>query len=579
VAIDFNSASFRAAQSDLTVAISPLGLVELADEEFEVHGPRLNRYASNWAWYLGHHWGYRREVGEPQLTFNYCRALSDFTTNFTFGRGVTFRTPDETEGIVPARLRRIWELDNDKEALLWEIGQLGSVSGDVFIKVAYEEPWVDPIGRPHPGRVRIIPLNPAHCFPEFHPHDRSRMIRFKLKYRFWGTSAEGTRQVFTYTELITEGFIEEYVNDEIIDQRPNPLGVIPIVHVPNLPISGSPWGLSDLSDITTLNREYNEKATDISDIINYHAAPVTVITGAKASQLEKGPKKVWGGLPKDANVFNLELGANLAAPIEYLNMLKTAMHEMTGVPENALGQMVPISNTSGVALAIQYQPMMQRYQLKKIQYGKAFQRVNELIMLTLALKEPELLQWNPEEDEELKEGQLSVLDPLDPITYQTTCHWPAPLPVDQLVALNEIQLKMGLGLESKRGALRDLGYDFVDEKMAEIFQELIEDAIDQGALEMLKSQIATMVMQATGMGPMAPPGEEAGGPAVNSAGGGEVTSAGQPGPGATTAGPAGLPFGGSPIGADSQKLLTELMTKAFGTKLAQRRSPESDQGD
>ncbi len=42
---NFASPSYRAASSDLTVAISPLGLVELADEEFEVHGPRLNRYA------------------------------------------------------------------------------------------------------------------------------------------------------------------------------------------------------------------------------------------------------------------------------------------------------------------------------------------------------------------------------------------------------------------------------------------------------------------------------------------------------------------------------------------------------
>lgn len=49
--IDFWSASHRASSSDLTVSVSPLGLVELADEEFEVHGPRLNRYSSAWAWY------------------------------------------------------------------------------------------------------------------------------------------------------------------------------------------------------------------------------------------------------------------------------------------------------------------------------------------------------------------------------------------------------------------------------------------------------------------------------------------------------------------------------------------------
>jgi hypothetical protein len=47
MAIDFHSPSYRAGGSDLTISISPLGLVELADEEFEVHGPRLNRYAHN----------------------------------------------------------------------------------------------------------------------------------------------------------------------------------------------------------------------------------------------------------------------------------------------------------------------------------------------------------------------------------------------------------------------------------------------------------------------------------------------------------------------------------------------------
>lgn len=52
---EFMSASMRAAGSDLTIAISPLGLIELSDEEFEVHGPRLTRYAQNWAFYLGHH--------------------------------------------------------------------------------------------------------------------------------------------------------------------------------------------------------------------------------------------------------------------------------------------------------------------------------------------------------------------------------------------------------------------------------------------------------------------------------------------------------------------------------------------
>jgi len=77
MSMTFYSPSMRAAASDLAIAISPLGLVELSDEEFEMHGPRLNRYAEYWAWYLGHHWGTRREFGDPQLTFNYIKAFAD----------------------------------------------------------------------------------------------------------------------------------------------------------------------------------------------------------------------------------------------------------------------------------------------------------------------------------------------------------------------------------------------------------------------------------------------------------------------------------------------------------------------
>jgi hypothetical protein len=522
MSLNFYPSSYRAAASDLTVAISPLGLVELADEEFEVHGPRLNRYASNWAWYLGHHWAYKRELGDPQLTFNYVKAFSDYLVNFTFGKGVDFGTPEATQGILPYLLKRSWEQDNDKMTTLWEIGQHGVVSGDVFVKVAYEEPFVDPAGRPRPGRFRILPLNPAYCFPEWHPHDRTRMIRFKLKYKFWGTAADGARQVFTYTEILTEDMIEEYINDERIDQRPNPLGEIPVAYTQNIPVASSPWGLSDITDIVSLNREFNEKATEVSDIINYHGSPVTVIIGAKASNLEKGPKKVWTIGTKDARIENLSMDTNFAGIMGYMEMLKQAMHEMTGVPAQALGQMQPISNTSGTALSVQYQPLMQKYMLKKIQYSRLFKRINELIILHAAVKEPQSLQYNPfVATVPLRPGQYEVIDPADPASYQTTVHWPEPLPVDTLIKINEIQARMAMGLESKRGALRDMGEMFPEQKMAEINDEMIEDMKEQAAMNLIQAQAAQFIIQATGMTqdgqPLILPGQDMGDGSVSPA--------------------------------------------------------------
>lgn len=563
MSMDFYSASYRASSSDLAVAISPLGLVELADEEFEVHGPRLNRYAACWAWYLGHHHSQRREMGEQNMTLNYTRTMSDYITNFCFGKQIQFHCPEQNAAIIPRLLHDVWEVDNNKAHIMWEMGQLAGVTGDCFVKIAYEEPYVDPLGITMPGRVRVIPINPAHAFPEYHPHDRERLSRFKLKYRFWGTAPEGTRQVFTFTEILTDEMVEQYINDELIDQYPNPIGKIPVVHIPNITISSSPWGQSDIWDIISLNREMNEKMTEVSDIINYHAAPVTIITGAKASQLERGARKLWAGLPKDANVFNLESKGEMMGALEFIKFIKMTMHEITGVPESALGQTQPISNTSGVALAIQYQPMMNRYLMKKIHFSKGLEKVNELIIRTCAVHRPEALEWNGDNSATPERDQLTVLDPTNYSTYVTTCHWPEPLPVDVIIKLNEIMVKMDMGLESKRGALRLLGEEFPNEKMAEIFEELRDDAFDQGALDMLKAQIAAAVVSMTGM----IPGDGSMAPAeVPSAGGSDVTSAG------SNAGGGG-PLPGVKVDGD---VVNQLTQRAYGAGLTPSRNPESD---
>lgn len=447
-----------------------------------------------------------------------------------------------------------------------EMGQVGSVTGDCFVKVAYEEAWADSIGRNHAGRVRLLPLNSSFVFPEWHPHDRSRMIRCKIKYRFWATSLEGTRQVMTYTEILTDDIVEEYLNDELIDSRPNPIGVIPVVHISNLPVSGSPWGISDCHDIISINRQFNEISTDVADIINYHAAPITIITGAKASQLEKGAKKVWAGLPKDASVFNLEGGGSgLSSAIEYLEVLKRTMHEMVGVPETALGQVQPISNTSGVALSIQFQPLMNRWSQKVAQYSAGIQQINELILLTLGVSEPTALMWNPERDAELKEGQVDILDLTNPETLKTTVHFPPPLPLDKLVVLNEIQSKMSLGLESREGALRILGEEFPEEKLGEIRDELIDDAKSDGVLDLIRTQIANQIAQLTGTYPGDPPMPPTPPQPV------DVTGDMVPD---TIVGP-GITDDPNAQAADAQ-VRNELLTQAYGTKASQWRTKDTD---
>lgn len=555
----------RAAASDLAISVSPLGLIELSDEEFEVHGQRMSRYASYWAAYLGYMWAYRAAPGDNQLTVNYARALTEYAVNFTFGRGVHFGAEKKYQHVIPAQLKRIWEVDNNKKSLIWEMGLQGGVSGDCFVKVAYDPAWKDPAGNEHPARVRILPLNSAHVFPEWHPHDRERLIRVALKYRFWGIGTDGTRQAYTYCERITAETISEYINDQLIEgpgienPRPNPLGQIPYAHIPNMPVPGSPWGLSDMQDVLSLNRQYNETATQIAEIVAYHSEPVTVVIGAKAANLERGAKKVWSIPNKDASVTNLDGLVEIDGPIALLEQIKRMMHEMTGVPETALGQVQAVSNTSGVALAIQYQSAMHRRNLKILTYEQGLKKINELALRTLFLFEPEALKYNPDTEGILEDDQDEEIDPTDPEVYITSCEWPAPLPVDVLVKLNEIQLKMELGLESKRGALKELGEEFPDEKMQEIFEELMKDVEEQGALDMLRAQMHSAILQETGIPP-------------------EGVDVPDPASPATDTQPATNPMNlGLKPQQDAQKILTELVTQAHGTRtLPKPRHSEND---
>jgi hypothetical protein len=169
-----------------------------------------------------------------------------------------------------------------------------------------------------------------------------------------------------------------------------------------------------------------------------------------------------------------------------------------------------------------------------------------------------------------------MLDPNDPISYMNYSHFPQPLPLDKLIALNEIQTKLGMGLESKEGALRTLGEEFPEEKLEEIRQELINDAQADGALQLVKIQIQKQIMDMTGMMP---------GPDGNSAipmqpmqlGDGDIMGDGMLGPedAGNPQNPASQETKGIEVQAEAE-LRNKLVTDAYGTKIPQRRTVDKE---
>ena len=116
-----------------------------------------------------------------------------------------------------------------------------------------------------------------------------------------------------------------------------------------------------------------------------------------------------------------------------------------------------------------------------------------------------------------------------------------------------------------------LGEEFPEEKLSEIRDELMDDAISDGALNLVKMQIQGEIAQLTGM--MAGPD-------------GQAMPAPPPMPMDVTgddipdvmAGP-GIPQTPDPYAAIAeQKIREQLLTTAYGTKMAQRRTKTPDAG-
>src|SRR3712207_506604 len=187
-------------------------------------------------------------------------------------------------------------------------------------------------------------------------------------------------ELIVYRQVWDNEKCEEYLGDGLIAKYPNKYGIIPFTHIKNFELAGRASGTSDLEDLIPLNMELNLKKSDVSEIIDYHSAPVTVVYGARVGQLEKGANKVWGGLPKDGKVENLSLDSDMSSSNNYINDIKQAMHEIGGVPEGSLGKETSISNTSGVALQVQLMPLIERVGDKQKATKVGLSKVNKLIL-------------------------------------------------------------------------------------------------------------------------------------------------------------------------------------------------------
>lgn len=446
------------------------------DNQWEID--RITRYYLHWKFYEGMHY---KDFNDGLLSFNYVRAFIDKINMFLLGNEAftfhvqsyyTTQVDKEVETAAEELMMYHWG-KSDKLQLAYEILQMGGVTGDAWLGVTWDA---------ENRFCKVSIYDSRQCFVTFKNGDYNNVESFMVRQPLDQNGSNSQNHYRLFVQKWTNDSVETwYQKDVSIEEGKiakyegrtykNPYGFIPVVHIKNKPNSAGYYGTSDATDILKINKVYNEINQQLKAVIDYHVTPTTVITGASAKSLKKGLGQIWSGLPAEANVFNLGLDVDLSATVNFAKDLKAAMHELSDVPENALGKLQAISNTSAAALQITYQPLIQQANLKALTYGEGITKINLMILRILMIEDPDnerlqvLLKYNPNFLDEMK---------IEPI-------FAYGFPKDKMDELQRAQIELQLKIGSRREIMERMG----KQNIPELLKEIDDEAIHQSMLDRL----------------------------------------------------------------------------------------------
>lgn len=418
------------------------------------HTDRINKYQLEWDFWDGNHWGPHTPEGFDQVTINYCKTFVKKIRRFAFRHDWTVSVPNEADTDIDDYIHYTWK-NNNMHHLNNELATNGGIFGDWFTYVQ----WVpDDADTGKKGYIKLANLDPRFVFPEYDSltgvMETCVLVIPHTVRRFDRSNSEMVSELALHREIHTKDTIYTQTIDasgkeQSFSEVENPIGKINIIHGVNQPIPNSTFGYSDIEELIDLQKLLNEKISNVSDIIDYHSAPITLIYGAKARELEKGANKVWSGLPHNAKVENLKSEGNVDASMNFINWIKNALHEISNIPEDSLGKGREMSNTSAVALSLDFEPLIELAEDKRYYFGLGVHSINELII-------------------DMKEYYNDVV-PQDEIDkYEHTIEFGSLLPRDRQSDLRDVEVEMRLELETPRGALIRLGEVDPDSKLKEL---------------------------------------------------------------------------------------------------------------
>jgi len=398
---------------------------------------RIRGYQELLDFYHGRQWEGRERRGERRLIFNYAKVFIDKITSYLMS-GINFAV-DAVEDSDEARARaqkaetalyQVYE-DNNLEQLDLETEIDCAILGDACYKVIWEATE---------KKVKVTAPDVQGIYAWWLGDDTVRVWRVASKYTLSAEESELLYQVkprgktAIVVELWTARDFELYLDNILVERKPNPYGFIPFIIYPNLREPKKFWGISDLPQIMESQRELNRAMSQLSRILELSGNPIAVLENVEESEdIAIKPGAVWN-IPEDAKAYLLDLlqGGGVNLHINYIDMLYRTLHDISESPRSAFGGTE--RDLSGVALEIELHPLLQKVRRKRIIRSAIYNRRNEMVLKLLEKYQGESFGGN----------HLRVV-------------WGPVLPQDVTRQVNNEQTLVQTGIHSRRRAMDEIG--------------------------------------------------------------------------------------------------------------------------
>jgi hypothetical protein len=422
---------------------------------------RLAAYRTNLDFYNGSQW--QQTSRHRQLVFNYAKVSIDKVTSFLMQglgfacypsgaplslRGAQRRSNLETED---ARVRRAEQLlrqvydQNNLQQLDYETEIDTAILGDGCYKVIWDT---------DEKRIRITAPDVSGIYAWWPGDDTSRVWRVASRYTLtqdeismlYGQSIE--KKQAAITELWTAQGFELYLDNDLIESKPNPYGFIPFVIFPNVKQPKKFWGESDIPVLMQPQRELNRALSQLSRILELSGNPIAVLENiASAEDIKVQPGALWT-IPEDAKAYLLDLlqGGGVRLHVDYIELLYRSLHDISELPRAAWGGAE--RELSGSALRIELGSLIQKVIRKRTVRTNVYHQRNALI---------------------LKLGEMFLNENFEGVNHRVV--WGPILPQDVDRQAQTEQLLVQAGVHSRRTAMDEMGIQDPDEEFNRWLEE------------------------------------------------------------------------------------------------------------